>query len=305
MFTCLPKHYLSLNAVKCPSYRFLANFNFVERLREAEMIERLHLVSLAEDFDSIPVAPDTDSLSGTVSAASPSDPFLDRLGPAPSQSYRNRKRRHQRDDDRTLHGHTPTPRTITKVYDEAEPVYVDIDLKSLPHVFGAYTGKTQHLNAASKKVARTDAAQVHTVEELVAKGWEHYKWDGVCVTSDCLSKADICRTPTIFIDNQGIGFLLLCGRPADPAYLAAAQRACEKIMSVGERTTFQPQQSSHRRGEFPVLNFGVQHGLGPMAPYRLAMPLKHQEAMVEELLNDPDIQRLAAFDSGGLCGSHF
>lgn len=58
------------------------------------------------------------------------------------------------------------------------------------------------------------------------------------------------------------------------------------------------EQCHHRRGDFAALNFGVSHGQGPKAPYRLAQDTKALEELVQRLLNDPDIQRLAISDSG-------
>lgn len=58
------------------------------------------------------------------------------------------------------------------------------------------------------------------------------------------------------------------------------------------------EQCHHRRGDFAALNFGVSHGQGPKAPYRLSQDNKALEGLVQRLLQDPDIQRLAISDSG-------
>ncbi|KAJ7597933.1 hypothetical protein C8J56DRAFT_852253 [Mycena floridula] len=67
-------------------------------------------------------------------------------------------------------------------------------------------------------------------------------------------------------------------------------------MELGQGHSFQPAQSEHRRGAFPALNFGINHGGRPKAPYRLGQRTT-DEALIEKLLCDPDIQRLALHQS--------
>lgn len=68
------------------------------------------------------------------------------------------------------------------------------------------------------------------------------------------------------------------------------------MLEEGSREYFEPEERQHRRGNFPAINVGITHGKGSPVPTNLANQ-GHQE-LVERLLADAGVKRLAAFASG-------
>lgn len=108
--------------------------------------------------------------------------------------------------------------------------------------------------------------------------------------------SDSLRNPTPLLDKEGRIFLVLAGRPDDPSYLAAADDAHDLLAREGRTANFRPDTTSHRRGDFPVLNVGVTHGMGTGRPVYLDNG--PYIAVVDRLLAGQSIQRLAVFASG-------
>ena len=77
----------------------------------------------------------------------------------PTQSYKNRKRREQRQSAVEAHGHTATPRMVFEHIQLADPVSSTLDVETLPATFGGYCGKTLDIPAI-------DRQRVYTLEEL-------------------------------------------------------------------------------------------------------------------------------------------
>lgn len=88
---------------------------------------------------------------------------------------------------------------------------------------------------------------------------------------------------------------MLVGQPKDTNYAAAADAAFESIIEEGKAASFTPKESAHRRGAFPAINVGVTHGKGTLAPVYLNNN-RHAQ-MIERLLENPSLQRLATFAS--------
>ncbi|KAF8056168.1 hypothetical protein FPV67DRAFT_1431887 [Lyophyllum atratum] len=89
-------------------------------------------------------------------------------------------------------------------------------------------------------------------------------------------------------------FAVFVGRPSnDPTYRESCQRAYNVIMREGAQAKFSKSETTHRRGDFPALNVGVTMGLG--ATYPTNLDNGPHAAMVERLISNPDIQRLAHF----------
>ncbi|KAJ7591275.1 hypothetical protein C8J56DRAFT_781964, partial [Mycena floridula] len=99
-----------------------------------------------------------------------------------------------------------------------------------------------------------------------------------------------------FVDKTNTVVMVFEAAPTGNNYLGSATQAFEKIMRLGDSHDFLAQQCEHRRGAFPALNFGINHGGGPPAPYRLGQRAA-DEGVIEALLTDPDIQRLAIHQS--------
>ncbi len=89
---------------------------------------------------------------------------------------------------------------------------------------------------------------------------------------------------------------VLVSRPKDPSYDAAASRVFEKMAQEGESATFALKEMSHRRGSFPAINVGISLGPGDRVPRRVGVG-NHDE-MVQRLLDDNDVKRLASHQDG-------
>jgi hypothetical protein len=78
----------------------------------------------------------------------------------------------------------------------------------------------------------------------------------------------------------------------------AADRAANAIQSEGKGAKFSQAEVKHRRGHFPAIAVGISSGNGQTVPERL----KHERHahMVERLMANPSIIRLATFASGTL-----
>ncbi|KAF6742283.1 hypothetical protein DFP72DRAFT_781793, partial [Ephemerocybe angulata] len=104
-------------------------------------------------------------------------------------------------------------------------------------------------------------------------------------------------TPVLFT-NPKTGEVVTAGvgRPDDPLYMLSMNHAYEKIYQAGRKAPWKHAEVHHKRGdEFGALNVGVLMGHGPTRPYNLRNGV--HEPMLEELLADPDIERMATFQS--------
>lgn len=86
------------------------------------------------------------------------------------------------------------------------------------------------------------------------------------------------------------------GPPDAAAWPEVHRRAFEKLSAEGARAHFAKNERIHRRGRFPAINVGVSMGTGPSKPGNLHLG-QHAE-MVERLLADPNINRMANHASG-------
>lgn len=102
--------------------------------------------------------------------------------------------------------------------------------------------------------------------------------------------------PRPLLDRSDRIYSVLVGQPRGGAYLDAACRCHRAILEEGRREHFEPEEQQHRRGNFPAINIGITHGMGLPVPTNLVNE-GHRE-MVERLLADADIKRLATFASG-------
>lgn len=102
--------------------------------------------------------------------------------------------------------------------------------------------------------------------------------------------------PRPLLDRLGRIYSILVGQPRDETYLASAHRCHKKILEEGCCEHFEPEERRHCRGNFPAINAGITHGKGLPAPTNLSNN-GHRE-MVERLLADADVNRLATFASG-------
>lgn len=95
--------------------------------------------------------------------------------------------------------------------------------------------------------------------------------------------------------------MVLAGRPVDkPGQKRPYSKACDAayalLETVVKDASFTPQNLSHRRGEYPVINVGVTHGMGTLRPTYL--DVRPNAEVVERVLANSDVQRIASYGSG-------
>ncbi|TFK60097.1 hypothetical protein BDN72DRAFT_779849, partial [Pluteus cervinus] len=105
------------------------------------------------------------------------------------------------------------------------------------------------------------------------------------------------RAPLVITDKHGRAVVIFAGVPHnDPEWEEVTKKAAETMASVcveGLSNEALPVEvQSHRRGEFVAIPVGVSHGNG-----RLVSLFYYFSNLVERLLSDPSIQRIAGFQS--------
>ncbi|KAF8054678.1 hypothetical protein FPV67DRAFT_1439646, partial [Lyophyllum atratum] len=110
----------------------------------------------------------------------------------------------------------------------------------------------------------------------------------------------LLRIPHALTDNAGRATVILAGMPSDPSWpavVAAVENAMANARLRGEASgAFTSDQMDHRRGRFIALAVGVSHGGGQPEPQNLVHSPETGE-ILDSLLDDPNIQRLAGFQS--------
>jgi hypothetical protein len=90
---------------------------------------------------------------------------------------------------------------------------------------------------------------------------------------------------------------VLAGMPGDPTYAEDTKQAAAAFSAATEKAGFSSQENNHRRGTtFPATACGISCGQGQKRPCRLAN--SGREQIFQELLQNPAVQRAAAFGSG-------
>jgi hypothetical protein len=104
------------------------------------------------------------------------------------------------------------------------------------------------------------------------------------------------RDPHPVADPNGYVFAVLAGMPSDPTYSATTTTVFKKFKAAGEVEAFGTQESTHRRGQFSALPFGISCGNGQVVPGRLRTG--GHGGLVEMLRGSSDLQRVANFADG-------
>ncbi|KAJ7161982.1 hypothetical protein C8R43DRAFT_880570 [Mycena crocata] len=98
------------------------------------------------------------------------------------------------------------------------------------------------------------------------------------------------------VDAEGRIFAVLAGQPRDPMYAAAVARAYDTITKEGDAAYFPYDMRHHRRA---AINVGLSYGKGQKVPSWLGTG--PYAAMMERLLGDEDLKRMATFASAAFC----
>ncbi|KAJ7471711.1 hypothetical protein B0H11DRAFT_1695346, partial [Mycena galericulata] len=105
------------------------------------------------------------------------------------------------------------------------------------------------------------------------------------------------------VDVHGRIIAVLLGRPEDEDWdhvVADAFQVMDRVRRAGRRSgAFRTRDSVHRRGHFTHLTSGVSFGGGQSHPGNLVNSRKRQK-LINYLLKNNNIQRLAGFQSSGL-----
>ncbi|KAF8054768.1 hypothetical protein FPV67DRAFT_1460189 [Lyophyllum atratum] len=192
--------------------------------------------------------------------------------PPPHLSPSHKRRWRKREAKFGVEGHQPRPNIVEQRVKGAEPIRTELRTEKLPAANGAYVAKNGNPDGAKK---------VQQVEELLARGFDSVPWEGI--------------DSSPLLDRENRVFSVLVGRPDDESYAAAATQAYDALSRFAQDANFTAAERKHRRGAFPAVNVGVHHGKGTPQPMWVTDDARSEG--VDALLNDPAIQRLAAFGS--------
>ncbi|TFY50823.1 hypothetical protein EVG20_g11309 [Dentipellis fragilis] len=133
------------------------------------------------------------------------------------------------------------------------------------------------------------AAEPWTLLELQERGFTRFNWDGIM--------------PYVILDKQGRIIAVLIGRPEEDdkrepehRWPTAIEHVADLLETTRNRGSFTASNMSHRRGNFAAYNVGVSYGDGQKIP-AVRKHSSKDEALIETLLSDKDVQRIAHFQS--------
>ncbi|PPR06008.1 hypothetical protein CVT24_004720 [Panaeolus cyanescens] len=225
-------------------------------------------MDVSEDED--PVDPTSQSLSST---DTPSPPNVS--GPVPKkrkQSRSNWRRANKRREKVAKVGHDAPEWVVREHVQLSEPLQLPIDHTKLDVSASGYVGVRSR---ESKHALRKS----HSLDELLAIGFEVVKWDG--------------REARPILDSKGRVCGVLAGRPRGSRFQASLDRTYEFLQEESAAERFRPAESRHRRGPFEAVAFGMSFGGGQSTAKRLA-PGSHAQ-LVERFMANDDIACLANF----------
>jgi hypothetical protein len=119
-------------------------------------------------------------------------------------------------------------------------------------------------------------------------GFEVVPWDG--------------KKAKAIYDSKGRLVTVLAGQPQDQTYVEATKEGHRVLMKQGEAYREIDEGRSkggNRRGDYDLLGCGMTHGNGTTKPINLSVKEKLRPVL-EELLSDKSLQRLAGNGSGTL-----
>lgn len=117
--------------------------------------------------------------------------------------------------------------------------------------------------------------------ELLEQGFIYVKWEG---------------KPVYLVDCNNRLFAVVTGYPPQGSFAEAGYRLFSVVMKLSE---WLPLASPHRRGVFPVVNWGIHHGQGPRQPFAIKLRKAAQD-VTAVLMQDVDFQRICTFQCGAL-----
>lgn len=232
--------------------------------------------------------------------------------PGQPRNYQHRFRKRKREAEIREIGHVRRRKTLATLVPLAVEAATTcrLDYIDLPATDGAYSAMLKPKKSDKDRDASVGMEvpeledRVYTLQEVEALGIRVFPWDGMyAFTYPCLTFPPdfffifmLFSNPVPFVDAHGRLFLVLAGRPTDNSYTKACEDAYELLETTAQEGSFTPQNLSHRRGDYPVINVGVTHGMGTLRPTYL--DLKGNTEVVERVLGSKAFQRLASYGSG-------
>ncbi|KAF8163730.1 hypothetical protein B0H34DRAFT_696626 [Crassisporium funariophilum] len=262
-----------------PSYTMAPQWKVRGRSQEVSVLRSQFniapLVQRAVELDDTTAAVDDLEIAthGVAAAARVSKrPRTPSPEPQKPQSHRNKKRAAKRAAKIAKEGHAPTERTIFEHVQLSTPVETTLHAESLPSALGAYSALRLRESAEVRE-------KEYSLKELLNGGFRLVEWDGI--------------DPRPLVDDRGLIYAVLAGRPYDSSYAKDATISYEAIRQAGERTAFHHSETKHRRGNFPALAVGISYGNGQGFVKRLNLGV-HTD-MMDDILKNDSIKRMAAY----------
>ncbi|KAF9527051.1 hypothetical protein CPB83DRAFT_753067, partial [Crepidotus variabilis] len=85
---------------------------------------------------------------------------------------------------------------------------------------------------------------------------------------------------------------VLVAKAGGDGYDEATNEVFEMLKGLGAGASFSEKETRHLRGQFPAINVGISMGPGGTEPMRVSV--KSHEAMMQRLLDNKSVQRLAS-----------
>ncbi|KAH9483731.1 hypothetical protein JR316_0003207 [Psilocybe cubensis] len=224
-----------------------------------------------DDMSTPPIVPSQSStkLSLLLPQRDPSVQTASLKRPYDGLSNSHRSRKYQRTLQYNKHGHAPKP-SLLSMLPSCQPEALNVKLDALPATQGAYGAKP----------TKPHKSHLYSLDAIKALGFRIIPWDGC--------------TPVPFVSEDGRIFMVLAGRPKDPAYERATEEAFDLLREAGHTTAFTHEDYSENRGHYPALNIGVTHGVGTHSPLNR---VQRHPKITAKLLQSESIQRMASFAS--------
>ncbi|KAI0059401.1 hypothetical protein BV25DRAFT_1918437 [Artomyces pyxidatus] len=139
----------------------------------------------------------------------------------------------------------------------------------LPHARGAWVGRRRRATRG-----------LRALSDPKLRGYEVFQWDG--------------RESFFILDPQHTVVAHLAGRPKrDETWDGACIGVAHKLVDIRRRMNPTADDFAHRRGRFATLRARISYGGGQTHPQNTDLG-KHA-ALVEEILQDPNVERISGF----------
>ncbi|KAJ7671760.1 hypothetical protein B0H14DRAFT_2657368 [Mycena olivaceomarginata] len=246
------------------------------------------IVAIPFELPDSPVPP---ALAEVTAPPAPAySPLPDSLSSKERNKLKSRLRRNKKHTDAQLASQNPSQKAVHhKCVSEAKPSYLEVlyDANGLPHSIPAWIASHGGHNGTGGR--QYTQAEVDALTGT--RGFKYIAWLGMLTIA--------------ILDSRRQVIALLGGMPKDTEDWAKVTKRASDLMEDREsRIRLSEDKLHHRRAQegesYPPLSRGLSHGGGQTEPGEL-----HQNAtntqLTDELLQDPDIQRMIADEYSQCC----